>query len=33
MSSVLTKSKFEDLSDDILMDVFDLLDPPVYIYH
>ncbi|CAF0759282.1 unnamed protein product [Rotaria sp. Silwood1] len=33
MSSVLIISKFEDLSDDILMDVFDLLDPAVYIYH
>lgn len=27
------RSKFEDLSDDILMDIFDLLNPPIYIYH
>ncbi|CAF2993412.1 unnamed protein product [Rotaria socialis] len=33
MSLTLTRSKFEDLSDDILMDIFDLLSPPVYIYH
>lgn len=33
MSSTLIISKFEDLSDDILMDIFDLLSPPVYIYH
>ena len=33
MSSVLIQSKFEDLSDDILMDIFDFLSPPVYIYH
>lgn len=26
-------STFEDLSDDILMDIFDALHPPVYIYH
>lgn len=26
-------SKFEDLSDDILMDIFDYLSPVVYIYH
>ncbi|CAF0936624.1 unnamed protein product, partial [Rotaria sordida] len=33
MSSSLIISKFEDLSDDILMDIFDLLYPSVYIYH
>jgi len=33
MSSALTKPKFEDLSDDILMDIFDSLCPSVYIYH
>ncbi|CAF1246425.1 unnamed protein product [Adineta steineri] len=33
MSSIISRSKFEDLSDDILMDIFDLLCPPVYIYH
>jgi hypothetical protein len=33
MSSVLIPSKFEDLSDDILMDIFDLFSPSVYIYH
>ena len=27
------RSTFEDLSDDILMDIFDLLNPPIYIYH
>lgn len=26
-------SKLEDLSDDILMDIFEYLSPPVYIYH
>ena len=26
-------SKFEDLSDEILMDIFDYLSPPIYIYH
>lgn len=26
-------SKFEDLSDEILMDIFDLLNPALFIYH
>jgi hypothetical protein len=33
MSSALIQSKFEDLSDDILMDIFDFLSPSVYIYY
>ena len=31
--SLLIVSKFEDLSDDILMDIFDSLSPPIYIYY
>jgi len=30
---MMITSKLEDLSDDILMDIFDYLSPPVYIYH
>ncbi|CAF0798878.1 unnamed protein product [Adineta ricciae] len=33
MTLNISPSTFEDLSDDIIMDIFDLLDPPVYIYH
>ena len=33
MSLIFLESKFEDLSDDILMDIFDYLSPVVYIYH
>ena len=33
MLSASRRSKFEDFSDDILMDILDCLRPPVYIYH
>ena len=33
IKSLNRRSTFEDLSDDILMDIFDLFNPPIYIYH